>query len=155
LIASASTKAIYHSFDDVFPAIGSVPTLSARMSVPSLLPLDYFPELSYVQNLYRPLNEWSYSKAMLNNVQAVRKSRRGGIELQYEKFSVCLGDFRPSEALEWINSPCGFKVSHENSLHHKIDFYRREDTSIDGIRRMEGFIIIWFCQDDIIIETES
>jgi hypothetical protein len=152
LIASASTKGIYYSFDGAFPAIGSVPALSPTVSQPTPLPSGYWPELSHPQDFHYPHKSWLYAKATLNNVQAVRKSQRGGIELYYGKFSVCLGDFRPSEALRWIHSPRGFTVSCRND---EIDFHRREDTSIDTIGRVEGFIIIWYCHDSIIFETES
>lgn len=156
LIASAATKGIYYNFKDHFPPIiSSIPrSIDQNIHPPSFT--DQWQEQSTVPSFpVQMKTTWLYSRASLNGVQAVRKSRRRGVELRYNGFSKCLGDFRPDEALEWIESPRWFSVSRMDSLHHDVDFHEEQDVSgVQNSRSMGGFLIIWFWMDMTIIQTD-
>jgi hypothetical protein len=76
--------------------------------------------------------QWSLSMASLSNVHAVRMSQGGGIELRYRNFSKCLGDFRPSKALDLVQDPVYFKVFRVSEMHHTITFFGEEDENRDA-----------------------
>jgi hypothetical protein len=78
--------------------------------------------------------QWSLSMASLSNIHAVRISQGGGIELRYRKFSKCLGDFRPSKALEWLQDPVYFKVFRVSETRHTITFFGGEDKNREQVR---------------------
>jgi hypothetical protein len=99
--------------------------------------------------------QWSFSAASLSDVIAVRKSSRGeGFELRYQKFSICLGDFRPSHALHWLQNPTHLKVSRLSERHHTVTFFEDGEQKMHTeISPLSGtFIVLWSCQGDSIIE---
>jgi hypothetical protein len=93
--------------------------------------------------------------ASLDGVRKVRQTLRGGVELQYKDFTACLGDFRPPEALAWMSSPGWLRVSSASVSRQSIEFYRNKDEHTDGLRRMEGCIIVWFCQSDTLVRING
>jgi hypothetical protein len=110
------------------------------------------PPLSLPKHL---LYRWSCSIASLNGVRKLRKSLRGGMQLEYGDHAVCLGDFRLSEALTWISSPGWLRISSGSGYKQSIEFYKENVDCTDGLMRMEGYIIVWFCQRDILIQIDN
>jgi hypothetical protein len=152
LVASTSSKGLYHDFrgSAEYPeTIGCIPAPPETTEQPPAFPLYNPPALTN-----HPLYLWTCTRASLKDVQRVRKSTRGGVELQYEDFSVCLGDFRISEAQVWVSMPAWLVVSRTNNARHNIDFYTDNDGNVSERRRMEGDIIMWICQEDVIIQLE-
>jgi hypothetical protein len=80
---------------------------------------------------------------------------RGGIELKYRNFSKCLGDFKPSKALDWVQNPVYFKVFRVSETRHTITFFGEEDENRDAeALPLSGmYISFWSCQDNAIIEV--
>jgi hypothetical protein len=100
--------------------------------------------------------QWSFSVAPLSSVLAVRRSSQGeGIELRYEKFSLCLGDFRPSHALHWLRNPTHFKVSRAVSRQHTVSFYEdgEQETSTETLPLSGAIIVLWSYQSNAVIEV--
>jgi hypothetical protein len=76
------------------------------------------------------------------------------MELKYKEFSVCLGNFRPIEALEWMEIPRLFCVSHTHDKRVDINFFSDEDMFSGGSTTMQGSIIVWFNHNSVIVTTE-
>jgi hypothetical protein len=150
LLASAETRAIFHcACMQDFGSIPANPSLSQRVEHCDLPNL---PSILRGRHQY----QWSSSSASLDNVHAVRRSKHGrGIELRYENFSICLGDFRPSKALDWLHNPAYFKVTCANDTSHTINFLRQEDENMDAeaILLSGKYIVFWSRKDDVIIEV--
>lgn len=90
------------------------------------------------------LGRWRCSIATLCNVRKLRKSTSKGILFEYDNHSNAVGDFRPSEAQEWIVAPRWFRISTEDQFNHNIDFFVGELDSPAEFRRMEGHLVMWF-----------
>lgn len=157
VVAIPQTKAIYHGFDTGNKhglIIGPIPALPAPDCYKELIdpPAWEFPVPPSLAN--HPLYEWSCSMASLNGVHRVRKSLHGGMQLDYGDFTLCLGDFRPSDALAWTDSPGWLRVLSADVSKQSLEFYKNKSECTDNLRRMEGHIIVWSCQSDVVIQIE-
>lgn len=150
LLASAETRVICHcACMQEFCSIPAHPSLNQS---PELCDLPNPPSILSGRHQY----QWSSSVACLGNVHAVRLSKHGrGIELRYENFSKCLGDFRPSEALDWLQNPAYFKVTRANDTTHTISFMREEDENMDpeALPLSGRCVTFWSRKDAVIIEV--
>jgi hypothetical protein len=150
LLASARTRAICHcACMQDFCSIPAYPSISQQVEHRDLPKL---PSILSGRHQY----QWLSSAASLDNVHAVRKSKHGrGIELRYQNFSICLGDFRPSEALDWLQNPAYLKVTRANDTCYTISFLTEEDENIDSeVLPLSGrCVIFWSRKDDVIIEV--
>lgn len=101
--------------------------------------------------------EWSYSTAFLDDVQAVRSCSKGGIELRYNDFRLCLGDFRPCEATNWCENPVYFKVSSTIERRYTITFFAERDENEESrlLPLIGKQIIFWSRQSESIIEIKN
>jgi hypothetical protein len=153
-LASATTRAIYHS--SCMKVFGSIPAITHHCAAPHWISQCSTPEFPSLLQGHCHF-QWSFSAASLDNVQAVRVSRKGGIELRYEGFRQCLGDFRPSEALDWYENPDYFKVSRIAETHYAIRFFKKKDQNTEsGLCPLAGRrIIFWSDQDSLIIEVKD
>lgn len=160
VVAIPQTKAIYHGFDTGNKhrlIIGPVPALPAPDCYKELIdpPTWEFPKPPDPPSLANyPLHAWSCSMASLNGVYRVRESLHGGLQLDYGDFAVCLGDFRPSEALAWTESPGWLRVLSADVSKHSLEFHKNKPEYTHNLRRMEGLIILWSCQSDVFIRIE-
>jgi hypothetical protein len=132
---------------------GSIPDSTHQLTAPKWSAIPEFPSLSNRSARH----DWSFSAAFLEDVQAVRFSQNGGIELRYEGFCQCLGDFRPCEALEWYESPKFFKVLRIDETHYAIRFFRKRDERTEsGLSSLAAKkVIFWSCWDKLIIEVKE
>jgi hypothetical protein len=135
---------------------GSIPKITHHCAAPHWISQCSTPEFpSLLQEHYHYL--WSFSAALLDNVQAVRLSQKGGIELRYDGFCKCLGDFRPCEALEWCENPVYFQVSRVAQKRHAIRFFQKGEQSVEsGLYRLTGRrIVFWSYKDSLFIEVKD
>jgi hypothetical protein len=106
-ITTSASKGFYNSYsgkggdkrminslpDPPPPALNNSESWTPRTSLPT-----------YPEFLPSP-QEWHMSTTTLCNVRRLRKSTRKGTLFEYDNYSNVVGDFRPSEALEWIVAP--------------------------------------------------
>jgi hypothetical protein len=155
LLASSSTKAIYYSFTKARDYSSHGGIILAFGAIPAIPSPDQWPEPPISPYITRhDRHSWFYAKAILDGVQAVRKSWQGGLELKYPEFSVSLGNFSPSEAFGWMESPRSFCVNHTDAKRDDVNFFGDEEMFAGELRTMRGSIVIWFNHNAVIIETE-
>lgn len=85
-------------------------------------------------------------------MRRLRKSTRKGILFEYDNHSNVIGDFRPSEALEWIVAPLWFRISTPGQLDHTIDFFAEDLDSVADLRCMAGHVVMWFSERESYIQ---
>ncbi|KAF2023210.1 hypothetical protein EK21DRAFT_95089 [Setomelanomma holmii] len=98
---------------------------------------------------------WHFSTAALCNVRRLRKSTHKGILFEYDNYSNVVGDFRPSEALEWIVAPRWYSVSTSDHFNHTIDFFAGALDGSASFRGMEGHIVMWFSGKRSFIQIQD
>jgi hypothetical protein len=150
LLVTPATRGVYHcACMQYYCSVPKHPSIQPQVRLPK------FPTLpTYLVGRHQ--YQWSFSAASLSKVLAVRKSSRGaGFQLRYEKFSLCLGDFRPSHALPWLRNPTHFEVSHVSERHHTITFYKEgeQEVGTEASPLHGAFIVLWSCQGDAMIEV--
>lgn len=158
VVAIPETKAIYHGVgtgNKKAPILGPIPALPAPDCYKKLInpPASDFPDPPQLTNY--PIHAWSCSMASLDGVHRVRKSLRGGMQLDYGEFTACLGDFRPSEALAWTNSPVWLRLVSADISKQSLEFYESKIEYSSDLRRMKGRIIVWSCQSDVRIQIKN
>ncbi|KAF2021844.1 hypothetical protein BU24DRAFT_404797 [Aaosphaeria arxii CBS 175.79] len=134
-IAVPSSSGFYHSLGTC-SLLSAIPSFNHPVSGP----------FHTTKTVPKPLDyRWSFSRASLENVQALRKTPRGAVELFYDDFSVCLGDFRPAEAGPWLKAPRWYKVAPYVATHW-IDFF--DDSTKDAdCKPMKGHINFWHLRE--------
>lgn len=172
LLAVGETRAIYHC--SCMQDFGSIPEGETRAinhfsRIQYSRPIQYcyitnhrfescnFPRLPSICMGGRMGTEWSFSTASLSDVQAVRLSQKGGIELRYTGFSKCLGDFRPSEAHGWLENPVCCKISRTSDTRYNITFFGEVDKQKEAeVLPLSGkCIIFWSFGKESIIEIRE
>ena len=149
------SKGFYYSYHEGvgFDFIGPVPLPPTSSLGPNLQEPPNFEFPNPPNGTIPALVHWHYSEASLDGVIRVRKSKRGGIELEYVTHAIALGNFNLSEALDWILHPQWLTVV-GSECGHSIEFSTVKPESSVTTKRMKGRIAIWFYHDKNVIQLE-
>jgi hypothetical protein len=154
LLAIPTSEAIYHGFHKDRLMLGMVPGLPDPDQCPKLIDPATWKFPHPPSHIIDAPYQWTCSTASLYGVRRARSSHRRGIELEYDDFTIYLGDFRPSEALEWTVSPSWLKLSSTSGLEQVVDFYHSKEECAGELYRMEGVLVVWSCRRDVFFQIE-
>jgi hypothetical protein len=154
LLAIPTTKAVYHGFWKDRLILCPVPNLPDPDQYPELINPCIWRFPSPPSRTINALYQWTCSKASLCGVRRARRSKRGGLHLEYNGFDVYLGDFQPSEALAWTTAPGWLKISTVSELEQNVDFYMTSDGCASELFPMEGNILVWSCRNGFLVQLD-
>ncbi|KAF2752123.1 hypothetical protein M011DRAFT_498610 [Sporormia fimetaria CBS 119925] len=127
------------------PIVGPLPTLHVATPPPSPSVANSWRRDPAVPTVMGDITiELSFSRASMDNVRAVRKSERGAVELQYDGYSMCLGDFRPHEALDWMDNPRWYQITEDEMGSYCITFFQDKEEESQNLKPMEGEMRVWY-----------